>query len=71
MSELNHDQKMYKILKLGAGGDDQSHVSTPKSLREHRSDSENTPKIMNKFGIQARAASANIYHNQFNKGRQS
>ena len=36
---------MYKVLKLGAGGDDQSHVSTPKSIRENRSEADSTPKM--------------------------
>jgi hypothetical protein len=36
-SELKHEKKMYKFLKLGAGGDDQSHVSTPKSVKEKSS----------------------------------
>lgn len=67
MSELNHEKKMYKVLKLGTGGDDQNHVSTPTSLKE-RSENDGTPKIMNKFGL-ARAVSANIYQNQFNKAR--
>lgn len=49
MSELNHEKKMYDILKLGTGGDDQNHVSTPTSLKD-RSENDGTPKIMNKFG---------------------
>lgn len=69
MSELNHEKNMYKVLKFGTGGDDQNHVSTPTSLKD-RSEADNTPKIMNKFG-QARAVSANIYHNQFTKARSS
>ena len=58
---------MYKVLKLGAGGDDQSHVSTPKSIRDNRSENDNTPKL--KIGM--RAVSANIYQSQFNKARSS
>ena len=50
---------MYKVLKLGTGGDNQDHVSTPTSLKG-KSESDGTPKISNKFGL-ARAVSANIY----------
>ena len=35
---------------MGAGGDDQSHVSTPKSIRDNRSETDSTPKIQ-KFGM--------------------
>lgn len=66
-NELKHEKKMNFYLKAGTGFDDQNHVSTPTSLKD-RSDTDQTPKVVNKFG-QVRAVSANIYHSQFNKAR--
>jgi hypothetical protein len=48
---------MAMVLKLGAGGDAQDHVSTPLSVKDKYE-----PEPLKKNNNQQRASSASVYH---------
>lgn len=70
----NYTENMARIIKLGTGGDDQDHVSTPKSIREKDSENNNGKTInynpyssYNHQMPRATSATSNFYNQRHNQ----